>query len=196
MKKKKLISRVAIGLVVLIAGACYMVFVLPKDKNDTGAIVFAQAAITPSIKETLDDTIVVHVCGSVVNSGVYTLKASSRIMDAIAAAGGFTLEAAKDALNLAATLRDEQRVYVPSQEEVSEDMITYTEGGQALSQMVNLNTATKEQLMTLPGIGETKANSILEYRKEYGAFSAIEDIMKIQGIKQSVFERLKERIYV
>lgn len=152
---------------------------------------------------------VIHVCGEVNNPGVYTLSDKARVVDAIEAAGGFTKEAAEDAFNQAALITDGQRIYVPNKKEVetlSDAEITevvfstplgkenYDESSNKTK--VNINKATKEELMTIPGIGEAKALSIISYRTEHGVFSTIEELQNISGIKSAVFNRMKDFITV
>ena len=135
----------------------------------------------------------VHVCGAVVSPGVYELPKGSRVWDALEAAGGFLESASTDYLNLAEVIADGQKIYVPTCEEATMrmDMEEEEESGK-----VNINRASKELLMTLPGIGETKAESILAYRNEHGSFSSIEEIMEIPGIKEAVFSKIKDYITV
>lgn len=157
--------------------------------------------------------IYVHVCGEVVSPGVYSLPEGSRICQAVEAAGGFTDSAARDFLNMAQCAEDGGKVFVPDRamakemrskkgnETVSSDLAVYgwsetDESSESFSDKVNLNTATKEQLMTLKGIGESRAEDILLYRKECGPFGAIEDIMKVQGIKEAAFRKIKDKITV
>lgn len=146
---------------------------------------------------------VVHVCGAVQNPGVYSLAEGSRIYEAVAAAGGLLTEADEAYLNQAACVTDGEQIYVPTKQEVLEQSATLarnglqTEIGTGLQDTkVNLNTATKEQLCTLPGIGESKAESIISYRNEHGAYGQIEDIMKVEGIKDGLFQKIKDRITV
>lgn len=146
---------------------------------------------------------VVHVCGAVQNPGVYTLAEGSRIYEAVAAAGGLLPEADEAYLNQAACVTDGEQIYVPTQQEVLEQSVTLVRNGQQTGSgtgsqdtKVNLNTATKEQLCTLPGIGESKAESILSYRDAHGAYGQIEDIMNVEGIKDGLFQKIKDRITV
>lgn len=137
----------------------------------------------------------VHVCGEVVNPGVYVLSAGSRIFEAIEAAGGFTDEASGSALNLAEKVCDGMQIVVWSEA----DAETLHDGSGSAEEgphLVNLNTATKDELMTLKGIGESKAEDIIRYREESGGFSAIEDIMKVPGIKNAGFQKIKDSITV
>lgn len=146
---------------------------------------------------------VVHVCGAVQNPGVYALAEGSRIYEAVAAAGGLLPEADEAYLNQAACVTDGEQIYVPTKQEVLEQSATLARNGQQTGNgtelqdtKVNLNTATKEQLCTLPGIGESKAESIISYRNEHGAYGQIEDIMKVEGIKDGLFQKIKDRITV
>lgn len=147
---------------------------------------------------------VVHVCGAVQSPGVYTLAEGSRIYEAVAAAGGLLPEADEAYLNQAACVTDGEQIYVPTQQEVLEQSVTLVRSGQSVAaqtavqenDLVNLNTATKEQLCTLPGIGESKAESILSYRDAHGAYGQIEDIMNVEGIKDGLFQKIKDRITV
>lgn len=135
----------------------------------------------------------VYVCGSVNCPGVYELSEGSRITDAIEAAGGMTEEAADTYLNLAETLSDGQKIEVPSLEEAK----ALTEAGKTgAAGLVNLNRATEEELMTLSGIGASKAKEIIRYRETKGGFGKPEDLMKIPGIKEGVFHKIRDQITV
>lgn len=138
----------------------------------------------------------VYVCGQVENPGVYELETESRIADAVECAGGMTESAAIDVINLAELLTDGQMIRIPSIEEAEAGVSTDINAKQDCSGSVSLNLATKEQLMTLPGIGEAKAEAILQYRREHGRFGSIEEIMNIPGIKEGVFARMKDRIRI
>lgn len=135
--------------------------------------------------------VVVHVCGAVCEPGVVSLAEGARAVDAIALAGGMTAQADADYINLAAILQDGEKLYVPTKEET-----LLWEEAQANASLVNINTASKEVLCTLPGIGESKAADIIAYREEQGAFSCKEDIMKVDGIKESLFAKIEELIIV
>ena len=165
--------------------------------------------------------IIVHVCGFVVNPGVYELSASSRICEAVEMAGGFQPEADQEAVNLADMLVDGMQLRIPSIEEgrsteygegngrvreenKSKDVIripTNVDSKSSLSdtsdsKLININTATKEELMSLSGVGESKASLIIKYRETNGAFSSIEEIMNITGIKEGLFNKVKDSICV
>lgn len=137
--------------------------------------------------------ICVYVCGEVRAPGVYELREGDRIVDAVEAAGG-TTEAASDIwLNLAEPVSDGQKIEVPSREQAEE---LEEENRKAQSGLVNLNTASAEELMTLAGIGQSKAEAILSYREEHGGFEKPEELMEIPGIKEGVFEKIKDQITV
>lgn len=140
------------------------------------------------------ESIYVHVCGEVNAPGVYELSTDSRVCAAIEAAGGITENAAASFLNQAERLSDGQQVYVPSNEE-AEGRSFYGQGtAEGGDGKVNLNTAAKDELMTLSGIGEVKAEAIIRYREEKGGFSSIEELKEIEGIKDGVFHKVKDKV--
>lgn len=135
--------------------------------------------------------IYVYVCGAVRNPGVVELAEGSRADAALEAAGGFAENAQKDFVNLAAKVSDGEKLYFPSEEEAEEQK----NAEQAREDgMVNINTADLAALMTLPGIGESKAQDIISYREEHGDFQKKEDLKKIPGIKENVYAKLCEKI--
>lgn len=142
----------------------------------------------------------VYICGAVVHPGVYKLTAGSRIYEVVSAAGGLLDNACEDSINQAKEVADGQMIKVLTQDEAQEQEFP-TEAEAAGSSResdgkVNLNTAGVSELMTLPGIGETKAGQILSYREEKGGFSSIEEIMNITGIKEGVYSKIKDYITV
>lgn len=137
--------------------------------------------------------IAVYVCGQVENPGVVYLTDGARVVDAIDAAGGLTEAADKEYVNLAAYVEDGEKLFIPDLTEGEE--LRKQEEARALD-YVNINTADAEQLMTLPGIGESKAQDIIAYRNAHGDFSAKEDLMKISGIKENLFAKIKDKIIV
>ena len=136
------------------------------------------------------EKIFVHVCGEVNNPGVYELNAGSRVFEALDAAGGVTKDAADDSVNQAEVLSDGQQLEILSEEQMSRNELTETFD----SGKMNINKATKEDLMTLSGIGESKADAIIRYREENGNFNSIEEIMEIECIKEGVFRKIEEQI--
>lgn len=135
----------------------------------------------------------VYVCGAVANPGVVAVPRGSRAEDALLAAGGFSKEAGREAVNLADWVSDGQMLYFPTREEAleMESRMLREEAG-----LVNINTADAAQLTTLPGIGESRAADIIAYREKNGAFASCEDIMNVPGIKTSVYEKICDKITV
>lgn len=150
----------------------------------------------------LDSVIYIHICGEVREPGVYELKnKEARVIDAIKAAGGLTKKASTRAVNQAEKVTDGQQIYIPSKEEEKQDVISNEVSSNVVSQgkeasKVNINTASEQELITLPGIGSAKASKIIDYRRANGNFKKIEDIMKIPGIKEGLFNKISENITV
>lgn len=139
----------------------------------------------------------VHICGAVKAPGVYQIEKGSRIFTVVDMAGGFLETACQSYVNLAEPVSDGQRIYIPTLEEAADLVILQqTDDKEAADGKININTAQAEELCTLPGIGAAKADAIIAYRSEHGSFKQIEDIMKVTGIKQSGYEKLRERITV
>ena len=143
----------------------------------------------------------VDVDGAVVKPGVYRLKGGARVSQAIDAAGGFSEKANQTAWNLAEVLQDGMQVYIPSKDEAKEALNEEQSLGKDLSasqkeDTVNINTASKEELMTLPGIGESRADAVIACREEKGSFTSIEGIKDAAGIGDGIFNRIKDLITV
>lgn len=130
--------------------------------------------------------IYVDVKGEVNSPGVYRLTESSRVFQAVELAGGLTSDSFTRNVNLAKILKDEEVIYIPSvYEEESKDV-----------NLININTASKEELMLLDGVGESIADNIITYRNEFGPFSSIEDIMNVPNIKTGIYEKIKNYITI
>lgn len=155
-------------------------------------------------------TIIVHVIGEVNKPGVVKLEEGSRIIDAINAAGGQTENADLSKVNLAYIIEDGTQIYIPKYnenltetslvrddagDEIIKESIVNNEGS-ANKIKVNINSATKEKLITLPGIGDSMADKIIAYRTQNGKFEKIEDIKKVSGIGDSKFNNIKDLITV
>lgn len=133
-----------------------------------------------------EESIYVYVCGSVAVPGVYRVSSGDRICDAIRLAGGVTADGRGEALDQAQHMTDGQTIYVPGIDEAEQDR---QEDGR-----LDLNSATREELMTLPGIGSSKADKIIEYRESHGGFRSVEELMEIPGIKEGIYQKLKDQI--
>ncbi|HPU63753.1 MAG TPA: helix-hairpin-helix domain-containing protein [Mobilitalea sp.] len=146
----------------------------------------------------------VHLCGAVVNPGVYKVEAGTRLAELIKLAGGLIADAAGDYVNQAMEVKDGQRIYIPTKDELNGlTLAEYIQGDQSgssqdepLDSRVNINTADESALMSLPGIGQAKAKSIIEYRDKHGNFTDIKDLMKVPGIKEGLFSRIADKITV
>ncbi len=135
----------------------------------------------------------VYVCGAVIRPGVYTMQEGSRVETALVAAGGFSEEASRASVNLAGWLEDGQMIYFPTVEEIK------AQEAEALAEemgIVNINTADVKNLCTLPGIGESKAADIISFREKNGPYKKPEDIMKVPGIKENLYQKIREKIAV
>ena len=161
-------------------------------------------------------TISVHVCGAVNDAGVCSVPEDARVIDAVQAAGGFAEDADTEAVNLAAFLVDGCRLRIPSVSETDGDpatevppvitvgtdaqpadsLIVLADGISDRDGKINLNTASAEELCTLNGIGPKRASDIIRYREEHGAFTNIEEVMNVNGIKQSLFAKIRAYIRV
>ena len=156
------------------------------------------------IEETIDSTkdIFVHVVGEVKSPGVVKVPNGTRLYTVIKKAGGMTKNAQTDYLNLADTVKDGQQVKVISKKEykkLKKKRVTEKpneQGGKNNSDLININTASAEELKTLNGIGDAKANAIMEYRTQNGNFSKIEDIKNVSGIGDATFNNIKSQICV
>lgn len=215
-KKKKIITTVGMVLFFLTGGIWYVWQGegLPWQQTEANSIqsVFAEenrkSEVSPTsapetgIVQNEDLELVVHICGAVNCPGVYTLAAGSRLYEAVTMAGGFSAEADPTYHNLARYLEDEERIYILTYAETKELTVQEKAEGEegaevtSVGTLINLNTATKEQLTTLPGIGEARAESILEYRAKVGTFTDIEEIMNISGIGEAMFAKIRDKITV
>lgn len=227
MKKRWIVLGLSVTLL-LISGICYSCTFQTKDSAvlDTldlnedgketevtsitniqkGEVLINKDSNVESIKETVIeeiDLIYAHVCGAVVNPGVYEAETGARVVDFINLAGGLTKEAAADYINQAKSVEDGQRIYVMSESELESltmeqriegEEITSTNTKETTSSLININTASLEELMSLSGIGQAKANSIIAYREKNGKFQTIENLMDIPGIKQGLFQQISHMI--
>lgn len=148
--------------------------------------------------ENIVNYIIVHIAGEVKKPGVYKLEDGARVIDVLNLAGGPLSSADLDKVNLAEFLRDGAKIYIPPRIEetfgvLQKNSISNTRVSQNDTR-VNINTATKEQLETLPGIGPTLAQRIIDYRSENGFFSSCEDLLKVKGIGEKKLEKIKDKI--
>lgn len=135
--------------------------------------------------------------GAVNQPGVYEIEDDDRVIDLIELAGGLTIDAEAASINFAMHVSDEMVIYVPRKGESTEGYVPLQNGKQTQDkQTINLNTAAASELETLPGIGPSKAEAIIEYRETNGPYKSTEDLKNISGIGDKTFEKLKELISV
>ena len=187
MHIKKIIT--IITAVVCVTAVC-VVYAISSHKEPQ-AVSYSEPLMSNSYETESEslEIICVYVCGCVINPGVVYVEQGARICDAISLCGGLTDDAALDMINQAEIMTDGQKIYGPA---IGENVVP--EGN--TSGLVNINTADKSSLMTLPGIGESRAEAIIQYRETEGAFQTIEEIMNVSGIKESAYNKIKDYICV
>ena len=220
-KKQKIILSIVISIIfVLVLIYVYQnlyeedaEIILTNEENvldaETNEIVDSNEEISSQNNRESEETVVVHVIGEVNNPGVVTLPEGSRIIDAINMAGGKTEEADLSKINLAYIVEDGTQIYIPRINEDLNQVNLISDGAgvgvvitdsnveeNEVDSKVNINTASKEKLETLPGVGETTAQKIIDYREANGKFKTIEDIKNVSGIGDAKYESLKDKITV
>lgn len=143
--------------------------------------------------------LVVHITGAVPRPGVYALAQGARVQDAISAAGGFLAEAEKTGINLARALEDGEQLDIPYVEGASPVILeepAATEAPVENTELININFASQAELESLPGIGPTTAQKIIQYREQNGPFLTTEDVINVPGIGPGTYERIKDLITV
>jgi competence protein ComEA len=164
-----------------------LIFLVSKPRSGTAILLRPPPTLAP---------VVVNVDGAVFSPGVYSLPVHSRVEDAVDAAGGFTEQARPGSINLAALLDDGSQIYIPFQIAETDASLNETGKTVALSDtgeiinLININQAPLEVLVTLPGIGPVTAEKIISFREEQ-TFSRIEEIQKVSGIGPSTYEKIK-----
>ncbi len=154
----------------------------------------ADDAISNTAEVLPQEKIIVHIKGEINKPGIYKLAPDSRLYQLVEEAGGLTENADIKNINLAIILRDQQDIYLPAVGEIVVPQQTGSEN--VLDNSVRINYATKEELKSLPGIGDAIADRIIEYRSQQGGFKRIEDIKNVSGIGDKKFEDIKSRITV
>ena len=207
ISKKQKIILIFLGIVAII-GIAYYSYVSSKEENlnvsDTNELQVENQSneIDEEEAENKESKIKVHISGAVKNEGVYELEGDARIIDAIEKAGG-TLEIADmKNVNLASKLEDGMKIYIPKQgeevtnnnQEVEENIALGNTSKESSKGKININKASKEELDTLPGIGESTAEKIINYRKEHKSFKSIEELKEVKGIGDAKFEEIKDLV--
>ena len=196
-----------LGLILLVLSACsqdtdiyleeYGENALAEDAS--GIDMTAQTDVPDTESDDTEEVCYVYICGAVVHPGVYAFPTGSRIYEVIEAAGGMTEESDDTLVNQAELVTDGMMIRIYTQAEADELRLKEGDTAEGRAQSdgrVDINSASVTELMMLPGIGSAKAEAIVVYREEYGAFSSIEDLMNIPGIKEGVVRQIREHIKV
>lgn len=190
--KTKYVYYLVILVLVVAAGVFYLLtldrteMTMVLEQDEPSQAIDASAATVDEPQE----WIYVHLCGEVKVPEVYKVKKGSRLFEVVKEAGGLNAQAAESSVNMARVVQDGEKVYVPSIEEAKTMAVVIGQVGGKIS----INNADEAMLMTLPGIGESKAKAIVKYRTENGMFEHIEDIMLVDGIKEAMYNKIKEDI--
>lgn len=208
-KKDKIIYGLIVAVVILLANFIYTndvggffdndnrISLIDQDKLEDNKIDDSLYVEDESIDKSIKK---VHISGEINNPGVYEIRDEQRLEDLIKEAGGLTNEADDRNLNLAQRLEDQMKIYIPNINE--ENLLENTDRnqealpvGNTASSLVNINTANKDDLMSLPNIGDKRADAIIEYRKTQ-KFEKIEDIKNVTGIGEKYYDALKDLITI
>lgn len=197
------VALLALFVVAALGGSRGGVVIEREKAPATAAAATTETSSAASTPESVAASIFVHIDGAVVAPGVYELTGSlPRVNDAVMAAGGLAEDADTSALNLAAVLSDGEKIHVPRQgeavatEQTSSGSASRPDAGPSSSGVININTATAEELDSLPGVGPSTAAAIVEDRERNGPFASPEDLMRVSGIGEGKFSKLKDQIRV
>lgn len=164
---------------------------LPHAGSATTAMVSSTAIITSAVAATF---VVVHVAGAVEAPGVYPVPVGARVIDAVRAAGGLTVEANADAVNLAARIVDGERIYIPTVGEVV--VPPTTAGANVETWPLNINVADAQQLEALPGVGPATAAAIIAHRQQHGPFASVDQLGDVRGIGPAKLAAIRSLVTV
>lgn len=204
---KKLIY-ILIGVSALLGATIYIIYKTNNDITEEADIIKEDQENKKELKKESNTKVVVDIKGMITNPGVYEVEKNSRVNDVIALAGGLLEGADTSKINLAKIVEDEMTIIIYSKEEILEKYkeencvcksceiindacINNTDN---TTNLININTATKEELKQIDGVGDTKAEAIIKYRNDNGPFKDIEEIKKVSGIGETLFEQIK--IYI
>lgn len=189
MRKEYKIKIIIVIVIIVIAGFLF------SCRSESEVIMEDATSVNISLQNTTDqseDMVYIYITGAVKKPDVYKVHSECRVYDIINLAGGFLDDADRKNINLADKVYDGMKIIVYSIYENAAEDSSYESG----NRLVNINTASRDELMTLPGIGQSKADSIIKYREENGRFTAIEEMMNISGIKEGAFGKIKELITI
>lgn len=193
--KKKIIGSAVILIILSLFLIVFYVNSKPVDDvSNNKEEIFKEQSTAGNTIEQSSSNITVYINGEVKNPGVYKLKQDSRVQDLVKACGGFTNEANSYKLNLAKKLKDEDYIYVDKKSDNENlQLQNGLQGETSENAKININTATKEELKTIPGIGDVTAQKIIDYREQNGDFSSIEDLKNIDRIGDKTLEKIKDK---
>ena len=191
-------QKIIIGLIGIIIISIIIYYMTQKIGNDE---IIIENIESIEEEEVIEEKIAIHMTGCVKNPGIIELKEGERIDDAIQLAGGLTEEADLTNVNLAYKVEDGQKIYIPSIHDIEEKEIIQENqeeifGKENETGKVNINTAKQTELETLPGIGPTIALRIIEYRKENGEFTDIEELKEVEGTGEAKWEQIKDFVEI
>ncbi|WP_373844576.1 helix-hairpin-helix domain-containing protein [Clostridium sp.] len=196
-KKKIIGSAVILAMLSLFLVVFYINSKPVEDISSNKEEIFKEQSSPANIKEQSSSNITVYINGEVKNPGVYKLEQDSRVEDLVKASGGFTNEANSYKLNLAKKLKDEDYVYVDKK--LDNEHVQQQNGEQVKiseNAKININTANKEELKTIPGVGDVTAQKIMDYREQNGGFSSVEDLKNIDRIGDKTLEKIRDKVDV
>ncbi|MCI5882930.1 MAG: ComEA family DNA-binding protein [Eubacterium sp.] len=191
--KKNIIFMILVGICI-----CGCLWLYGENEPETTENVDVTKEQAGQLEQTEQDMeqIYVHIVGAVKKPGVYIFQHKPRVIEVVDKAGGFTKDAVVSMINQAEVVEDGTQLTIASSKDNKKKEKSQNKGTDANSGKVNLNQASKEELMTLTGIGEAKAVAIIAYREANGRFQKIEDLMNITGIKEGVFDKIQSQICV
>ena len=193
MEYKKVLSIIGgvLAVIVIILVGRGMMASSMKEK-----VMVTNAVNTTRVEETttiMPQNCYVDIKGEVLRPGVYEFSCESRMQEVIKKAGGFTEEADETKINLAQKITDQMQIIVPNVNS-EKGSSTNTSVSNSKQGTININTATLEELQTIKGIGKKKAEAILQYRKEHGAFRTKEDLLQVKGIGKKALEAIESQV--
>ena len=191
--KKNIIFMILVGICI-----CGCLWLYGENEPETTENMDVTKEQAEQLEQTEQDMeqIYVHIVGAVKKPGVYIFQHKPRVIEVVDKAGGFTKDAVVSMINQAEVVEDGTQITIASSKDNKKKEKSQNKGTDANSGKVNLNQASKEELITLTGIGEAKAVAIIAYREANGRFQKIEDLMNITGIKEGVFDKIQSQICV
>ena len=193
----RLVLNILLGAAIVACVVGAGVLVLRDSRSPDGVEVILPPPTPVVTKSEPVSEIMVYVSGEVIRPGVYRLDSEHRVADALNAAGGPTADADLDRINLAMRLNDEDQIHVPAVGSSRAGSVrTASAPGSGVSGKLNVNAATVEELVSLPGIGVAKAAAIVEYRKIHGPFERVEDLVEVSGIGDGILGSIRHLVEV